>query len=133
MTIPKAVVADMLAHAREEAPLECCGLLIGVADTVERSVRARNADPSATRYRIAPDDHFAAIRAARSEDREVIGAYHSHPARPPVPSEADIAEANSGNGFLYVIVSLVGDEVRAYRLEDGTLAARPFTLTASVL
>lgn len=119
MTIPQAVVADMLAHAREAAPLECCGLLIGMAETVERSVRTRNADPRAARYLIDPNDQFAAIRAARSQDREVMGAYHSHPASASVPSETDIAEVNSGAGFLYVIVSLVGDDVRAFRFNDG--------------
>jgi proteasome lid subunit RPN8/RPN11 len=119
VTIPQAVVAEMLAHAREQAPLECCGLLIGVGEAVEESVRARNADPRATRYLIDPDDHFAAIREARSRDRLVIGAYHSHPASAPVPSETDIAEANSGADFLYVIVSLLGEDVRAFRFNDG--------------
>ncbi len=129
MTAPASVIADMLAHAREEAPRECCGLLIGKNETVERSVRARNIDTRATRYLIDPDDHFAAIRAARSEDREVIGAYHSHPASPPAPSPTDIAEASSGPDFLYVIVSLAGEEIRAYRIEDGTAAALPFALS----
>ena len=45
----------MLAHAREEAPRECCGLLVGKGDAVERSVRARNLDARPTRYLIDPD------------------------------------------------------------------------------
>ena len=129
MTIPQVVVAEMLAHAREEAPRECCGLLIGKGETVERSVRARNIETRSTRYSIDPEDHFAAIRAARSEDREVVGAYHSHPASAPVPSATDVAEANSGSDFLYVIVSLAGEDVRAYRFEDHTLVALPFALS----
>ena len=129
ITVPPAAVADMLAHARDEAPRECCGLLIGQDERVERSVRARNLDPRATRYLIDPNDHFAAIRAARAEAREVIGAYHSHPASAPVPSPADIAEAHSGPDFLYVIVSLVGEDVRAYRYGLGTFAPCPLTLT----
>lgn len=129
MTVPAAVIADMLAHAREEAPRECCGLLIGKDESVERSVRARNIDTRATRYLIDPDDHFAAIRAARADAREVIGAYHSHPATAPVPSPTDIAEANSGSDFLYVIVSPAGEDVRAYRYGLGTFAPCPLTLT----
>jgi len=124
-------MADIIAHAHEEGPRECCGLLIGKVDVVERSVRARNLETRSTRYLIDPEDHFAAIRAARSEGREVIGAYHSHPASAPVPSPTDIAEANNGSDFLYVIVSPVNDEVRAYRCQDGAAVFLPFALSPS--
>jgi proteasome lid subunit RPN8/RPN11 len=127
VTIPGAVVADMLAHARLEAPRECCGLLIGAHGEIARSVRARNLDPKPTRFLIDPEDHFAAIRDARAEGKEVVGAYHSHPASAPVPSDTDIAQANGGSKFLYVIVSLVNDEVRAYNCEDGQFVPVPFS------
>jgi proteasome lid subunit RPN8/RPN11 len=120
--IAAQVVADMLAHAREEAPRECCGLLVGKGDSITWSMRARNLDAKATRYLIDPEDHFAAIRRARAEDLEVVGAYHSHPASAPIPSATDIAEANSGSDFLYVIVSLVDEEVRAYRIDAGVFS-----------
>ena len=113
----------MLAHARDEAPRECCGLLVGKGESVVRSVRARNLDSKAARYLIAPEDHFAAIRTARVEGLEVVGAYHSHPSSGPVPSPTDVEEANSGSDFLYVIVSLVNDEVRAYRIAEGTFVS----------
>jgi proteasome lid subunit RPN8/RPN11 len=129
MLISSNVIAEMLAHARAEAPRECCGLLIGQGESVVRSVRARNLDVKATRYLVDPEDHFAAIRAARTDGLEVIGAYHSHPSSAPIPSATDIAEANSGSDFLYVIVSLIGDDVRAYRMEPGMFTPRPLTLT----
>lgn len=109
----------MLAHAREEAPRECCGLLVGKGESIVRSVRARNRDAKATRYLIDPEDHFAAIRGARADGLAVIGAYHSHPSSEAVPSPTDVADANSGSDFLYVIVSLLNEEVRAYRIEGG--------------
>ena len=125
--IPADVTRDMLAHAREEAPRECCGLLVGKGESVVRSVRARNLDAKATRYLIDPEDHFEAIRAARVEGLEVVGAYHSHPSSTPVPSATDIAEANGGSDFLYVIVSLVTEDVRAYRIDMGV--SKPLALS----
>jgi proteasome lid subunit RPN8/RPN11 len=125
--IPADVIRDMLAHAREEAPRECCGLLVGKGQSLVRSVRARNLDTKATRYLIDPEDHFGAIRAARAEGLEVVGAYHSHPSSTPVPSATDIAEANSGSDFLYVIVSLVNEDVRAYRIDTGV--CKPLALS----
>lgn len=119
-TIPQAAIQSMLAHAREEAPRESCGLLVGQDNTVVRCVRARNLDSTATRYLINPEDHFAAIRAARAEGVDVVGAYHSHPASAPVPSATDIAEAHGGPDFLYVIVSPETEDVRGYRIDpDG--------------
>src|SRR5688572_20772475 len=115
----------MLQHAREEAPRECCGLLVGKGESVVQSVRARNLDAKATRYLIDPEDHFAAIRAARRDGLEVIGAYHSHPSSAPVPSPTDVAEANSGSDFVYVIVSLRDDDVRAYRIHGGVFKSLP--------
>lgn len=120
MVISSAVVAELLAHAREEVPRECCGLLIGNGVAIERSVRGRNtAEEPTRRFLIDPADHFAAIRSARADALEVVGAYHSHPSTEPVPSQTDIAEANHGADFVYVIVSPVSEQVRAYSIDEG--------------
>jgi proteasome lid subunit RPN8/RPN11 len=116
IVLDTAARAEMLQHAREEAPNECCGLLIGRRGSVEGTLRARNLQPGPTRYLIDPVDHFGAIRTARSKGQRVVGAYHSHPASPPVPSESDIAEASGGRDFLYVIVSPADGELRGYYL-----------------
>jgi proteasome lid subunit RPN8/RPN11 len=94
----------IVEHARREAPRECCGLLIGTAGRIVEVVAARNEAERATEYRIAPEDHFAAVRRARALGLEVLGAYHSHPASPAEPSPRDLADA--WPDFLYLIVSL---------------------------
>jgi proteasome lid subunit RPN8/RPN11 len=121
----------MLAHAREVAPDECCGLLIGHAGKVDRSVRARNARRSPRTYLIDPRDHFAAIRSARDTGATVVGYYHSHPATPPEPSPTDKAEAVPGDHY-YLIVSPGGgdvpEQVQAFWLIGGNF--RPVDLVA---
>ena len=112
------VLADMLDHARQDAPLECCGLLLGVDGRVEESVRTRNVRASRTAYLIDPAEHLAVMKRVRAEGRAVVGAYHSHPRSPAVPSPTDLAEAHYED-FLYVIVSLAdpaAPDVRGYRL-----------------
>jgi [CysO sulfur-carrier protein]-S-L-cysteine hydrolase len=111
-------LADMIDHARQDAPLECCGLLLGVAGRVEESVRTRNVRASEKAYLIDPVEHLAVMKRVRAEGRAVLGAYHSHPRSPAVPSPTDLAEAHYEE-FLYVIVSLVDPAapgVRGYRL-----------------
>ena len=48
--------------------------------------------------------HFAAIRQARVERLDVIGAYHSHPSGLTSPSATDLKEAIYQE-YLYLIVS----------------------------
>jgi proteasome lid subunit RPN8/RPN11 len=118
--IRQAIFDQIVAHALDERPNECCGLLIGTPDVIEDAVRARNVKRSATRFQVEPADHFAAIRRARSAGREVIGAYHSHPNGPSGPSETDRARLADPSMF-HVIVSLAHGTrtVRAFRIADG--------------
>lgn len=120
MFVRRRVVRAMLVHARRAAPHECCGLLSGTAHRVELASQARNtAETPATRYLVEPADHFAALKQARRTGREIVGAYHSHPASLPMPSSTDRADAHPD--FLYVIVSLVDcrRRIRGWRLERG--------------
>jgi proteasome lid subunit RPN8/RPN11 len=133
----------IVAHARRDAPNECCGLLVGRAGGpaeaglhVMEAVPASNgaAEP-AKRYEISPIDYFAQIRRCRrineqQKDRfAVIGAYHSHPRSGPQPSETDAQQAF--RDFVFVIVGLGGSgggmEIGAYTLAGEALT--PVTLT----
>ena len=127
MRVRQAVVDAMIAHAQAEAPVECCGLLIGQPDFIDDSRPARNMKNSPVAYLVDPQQHFDAIRTARTTGRMVVGAYHSHPRSPAVPSPTDLAEAYDP-GLLYVIVSLqqAPADVRAYRLKSGNFSEVSF-------
>ena len=118
MRISKAQWDELVAHAREDAPNECCGYLRlreGVVDEVYRAENTRN---SPYGYSFG----FQALSAANDLDDEgwEVGIYHSHPRSPAEPSQQDINEANYPH-WRYLIVSLAGDEpqVRSWRMADG--------------
>lgn len=113
----------MTAHARAEAPNECCGLLLGTEAEIDEAVRVRNALQSPTRFYLDPADHFEAIRRARRTGRLVRGSYHSHPNGPSRPSETD-AEQLDDPDMLLVIVSLAtpAPSIEAFRWTDGNFA-----------
>jgi [CysO sulfur-carrier protein]-S-L-cysteine hydrolase len=122
MRIARALLEDVIAHARAEAPNECCGI-IGARDGRAVSVRrARNKHASPLRYEIHDDD-AARIFFDLDDDGEEVGAiYHSHTRSEPVPSQTDVNLANPLLGpVLYLIVGIAGEEpdVRAWRIADG--------------
>ena len=120
MRLPDAVAHAIVAHAQRTAPDECCGLLIGTSVQILEAVEATNvAGDRRRRYEVDPRDHIRAIRSARNRHLQVVGAYHSHPGSPPVPSDTDAALAFSE--FLWLIVGLgdAGPEIRAWRWTGG--------------
>ena len=121
VTLADHVRDAVVAHAREAAPNECCGLLLGRGEEIVEAVRTRNiSDDPATRFLVDPTDHFAGIRSARERGLDVVGFYHSHPRSPAEPSATDLAEFSYPD-HLYAIVSLQAEraEVRLFRFADG--------------
>ena len=114
------VRAALLAHARAEAPRECCGLLLGHDLAVDECVPGTNVDPRPNRYQLDPTIHVATRRRLRGTARTIVGAYHSHPRSVPAPSPSDVAEAYYSE-FIWVIVSLAVPEpeaLAAFRVRD---------------
>jgi proteasome lid subunit RPN8/RPN11 len=126
------VIAAIVAHAREAAPDECCGMLMGRGDAIVEAVRARNAAASATtRFVIDPKDHIDARREGRARGLDVVGFYHSHPASGAAFSETDRAEA-AYPGSLHMIVGLGAEapEVRVFGFVEGNFHERALVTVA---
>ena len=126
--ISRATIDAIVAHARQAAPAECCGLLLGTGNMVAVAVRARNIahDPT-RRFEIDPQDHIDARRDARALGLTVLGFYHSHPRAPAEPSPTDLAEASYPD-HLYLIVSLAAaaPHLGLFRLERGNFQTTAF-------
>jgi proteasome lid subunit RPN8/RPN11 len=118
--IAQPLRAQVQQLARQAAPRECCGLLLGVPE--ENGFRitdlhpARNLAAEVNRFEIASADHFAAQRSARAAGLAVIGCYHSHPGGTAQPSAADLAGAQQ-DGFVWLIAN--GEDLKAFVYRDG--------------
>ena len=118
----------LVAHAREEAPNECCGMIASRDGEAVRVVRATNAAASPLRYEIDGMEQYRIQTAIEDEGLDLGAIYHSHTRSPPYPSQTDINLAFYPDS-LYVIVGLAnGDEadVRAFRIVDGQVTEAPF-------
>jgi [CysO sulfur-carrier protein]-S-L-cysteine hydrolase len=121
MKVPTAIYEQMLEHAREEAPNECCGILGGKDDEAMTLYRATNAEQSPLRYTLDPNDLFRiTFREIPERDEEMLAIYHSHTASPAYPSQTDINLATYPDA-VYLILSLADGEqpLRGFRIDDG--------------
>jgi proteasome lid subunit RPN8/RPN11 len=124
--ITREVEQAIRAQGAAEYPHECCGLLLGTVDGADKVavktwpvVNEWTADVALTetedahslrdRFYIPPKAYLQADRAARREDLEIVGCYHSHPDDQARPSERDrIGAAGVGGGpsFSFLIISV---------------------------
>jgi proteasome lid subunit RPN8/RPN11 len=118
MRISRAHRDELFAHAREDAPNECCGYMRLGDGRVEEVMRAENTYHAPTRFMLDDKSLFAANQL--DDDGHGVAIYHSHPRSPAEPSQTDINIAAYPH-WLYLIVSLQGGEpeVRAWRIADG--------------
>ena len=120
LSIPQQILDDMIAHARELDPYECCGLLAGKNGTVTQMYRIKNIvaldgaeklssfDPAKVAHleRLSPaeraeiafvmdmQDFSAAKKDIRNKGLDLQVVYHSHPHDPARPSVTDIKIAS---------------------------------------
>lgn len=120
MKVPQEMLEEMIAHAREDSPNECCGLIGGNADEAQSIHRAENAEASPFRYSIAPREQLELMNRIDEDGQEVAGIYHSHTRTPAYPSQTDINLASGWPEAVYFIVSLEHQDapvVKAFRIE----------------
>jgi [CysO sulfur-carrier protein]-S-L-cysteine hydrolase len=121
MRIPRSIYDEILEHARDEAPNECCGILGGKDGAATTLYRAINAEHSPLRYTLDPNDLFRiTFREIPEHDEEMLAIYHSHTASPAYPSQTDINLATYPDA-VYLILSLAEDvqPLRGFRINDG--------------
>lgn len=134
---------QILTHAEQTYPEECCGILLGTWDRAQPNspkvlVEVRpipNAWSEAAaewmtevgldqpdvgsgsgkrdRYWIDPQDMLTAQRDARAQQLDILGIYHSHPDHAAIPSECDRLLAWSD--YFYVIISVQQGTVQDWR------------------
>jgi [CysO sulfur-carrier protein]-S-L-cysteine hydrolase len=119
MRIAPDLIDEIVAHAREVAPEECCGIVTGRDGEALAVERAENEFAHRMRYRISADEMFRIYKLADERGEEMLAFYHSHPRSEAYPSQTDINEASGLPESLHLICSLEDSDrpsVRAFSI-----------------
>jgi proteasome lid subunit RPN8/RPN11 len=140
MRISRRLLDEVIAHARADAPNECCGMIASRDGAAVAVHRARNAAASPLRYDVDARDLHRILTAIEDQGLELGAIYHSHTRSDPVPSQTDINLADWGDppqprypGALYVIVGVKDPsqpEVRAWSIVKGEVSEVPLEVEA---
>jgi [CysO sulfur-carrier protein]-S-L-cysteine hydrolase len=124
LRISRQLLDEVVAHARADAPNECCGMIATRDGEAVAVHRTRNIHASPLRYEMEPNEQIRVLNAIDDAGHELGAIYHSHTRSEPVPSPTDVNLAKWWPEPLYVIVGLENDEpdVRAWRIVDGVVS-----------
>ena len=105
-------IEQLARLARSSLPSESCAFLLGKNDRVVEILAMQNADQSAISFSIEPQEVLRAYDVAETKKLQVIGIFHSHPARP-APSNID-KKFMEINPVVWLIYSTTEQEFKAY-------------------
>lgn len=132
MRLTQEQVETLIEHARQQAPRECCGILVGREGKVLHVIPGTNVAEDLHSYRWNQEEQNALFERMLESNLDVLGTYHSHVFDRAYPSNRDVGMAdNFYRDTPYVIVSVQDDpEVRAFYLRDGTITPAPIEVVA---
>lgn len=123
LDLPALMRDDIVAHAREEAPRECCGIISGKGGVASELIRMTNLDEGNEFYIMDDEELYRVVRSIEEADEEVMVIYHSHPVSEPYPSKTDV-ELAFWEESTYLICSLEQPDdpkLRAFQIVQGVI------------
>lgn len=123
----------MIAHANEDFPLECCGILGGKDkdNEITNSYRIKNIDESKVTYLMDPREQIKVFKDMRTNEIELKAIYHSHPNHPAYPSQTDVRLAYYPEA-VYIIISINDNkeiEMHGFRILEGNITEADLEIT----
>jgi proteasome lid subunit RPN8/RPN11 len=116
VVVPEDIRAQLVEHARTEAPNEACGLIAFRDSVADHYLPGTNRLSSPYRFELVPKDPKDFFL---EDEGYELAVFHSHPETEPRPSRTDIENIGLWEGRPYLILALQSDELAGWRIQDG--------------
>jgi [CysO sulfur-carrier protein]-S-L-cysteine hydrolase len=129
--ISRDLVEEIVQHAREDLPNECCGIVSTKDGGAVQVYRAANAVPSPLRFEIDPRDLIRIHTDIETAGHEMGLMYHSHVKSRAYPSQTDVNFAQNWPGVVWLIVSLAdrdAPDLRGFKITGPEIEEVPLTI-----
>ena len=127
--ISKEIANEMVQHAREECPRECCGMLAGNDTTITKLFKIKNIAQRMDEYELDPLEQVNAFEEIDRLSLKLLGVYHSHPNHPCYPSGLDINQAFYPDTLFFIISlkDMTTFQLKAFKMYEGKVEEETIT------
>jgi proteasome lid subunit RPN8/RPN11 len=131
LEIPEELLERVIEHARQEYPLESCGILAGKAGKITNFYPMVNTERSSSSYLMEPEEQLRVFLEMEKKGLELSAIYHSHPHTAAYPSQRDVDYAFYPDSLI-LIISLMEKEaprIAAFQIEEGKIERKAVRVT----
>jgi proteasome lid subunit RPN8/RPN11 len=123
LEIPEDLLNRIIEHARQEYPLEGCGILGGRIGKITDFYPVVNTKKSSSCYLMEPEEQLRVFQEIEKKGLEVSAIYHSHLHTAAFPSQRDVDNAFYPDSLI-LIISLKNQEapqIEAFQVGEGRI------------
>jgi proteasome lid subunit RPN8/RPN11 len=131
LEIPEELLKRIIEHARQEYPLESCGILAGKDGRITNFYPMVNTKKSSSSYLMEPEEQLRVFLEMEKGGLELSAIYHSHPHTAAYPSQRDVDYAFYPDSLI-LIISLMEKEVpriEAFQIEKRKIERKGIRIT----
>ena len=131
LEIPENLFNRIIEHARQESPLESCGILAGTNGRITKFYPMTNKEKSSSCYLMEPEEQLRVFQEIEKQGLELSAIYHSHPHTAAFPSQRDV-DYSFYPDSLILIISLIEKEVPqigTFQIEKGKIERKAVRVT----
>ena len=131
LEIPEELLKGVMEHARQEYPLESCGILAGKDGKITNFYPMVNTEKSSSSYLMEPEEQLRVFLEMERGGLELSAIYHSHPHTAAFPSQRELDNAFYPDSLIFIIslMEKSAPQIAAFEIEEERIEKKTVRVT----